>query len=189
MGGLAKGLLRSVDEVDGLREPIVARTVRVVGAALGANAEVVLVGHSGAYGDLGLPEIADAPEGVGPMGGFLGACLYATERMVPWVLLLGCDMPFVSASLLDTLSRARGDGEGVDAVTPCAQGHLQPLCTFYRTGRGREVAERQIARGRYGLTELLRTLEPRIVEVAPQDARWLRDWDTPNDVLSDGGWR
>ncbi|MBK8013027.1 MAG: molybdenum cofactor guanylyltransferase [Deltaproteobacteria bacterium] len=176
---------------DGVGEPIVVRTARTVRRVFGADAEIVLVGrdvdHGDAYARLGFVEIADEPAGIGPMGGLRGACLFAEKQGHPWVLLLGCDMPFVSASLLEALSRARGEGEDVSAVTPRANGRLQPLCAFYRTSSGLQVTERQIAAGRFGLTEGVLALRPRIVDVAPDDVRSLRDWDTPDDVLQDAG--
>ena len=67
LGGVAKGLLKAPNA----ETTLIERALTELGAAL-PDAEVVLVGEAAAYASLGLRAIADAPAGVGPLGGLLG---------------------------------------------------------------------------------------------------------------------
>jgi len=54
-----------------------------------------------------------------------------TSAQAEWILVIACDLPFVSVELLRLLADAIDDG--IDAVVPeQPDGRLQPLCAFYR---------------------------------------------------------
>ena len=106
-----------------------------VAEVLGGPADsVTLVGDPGKYGLLGLPVISDQFPGAGPLGGIVTALANASS---PWILVVACDMPKLSAaplaSLLDPAARSN-----VRAVLPrTPDGRLQPLCAAYaRTALG-----------------------------------------------------
>ncbi len=79
------------------------------------------------YAFLGWPSVADRFRGAGPLAGIhaaLGAI--ATER----AFVTGCDMPFLSESLVRRLAElAVGD---CDVVVPCPGGRPEPLYAVYR---------------------------------------------------------
>ena len=76
----------------------------------------------------GLPFIFDLHEDRGPLGGLHAALSYAKT---PWIFLLACDYPFVSAELIQLLAGRLVDNCG--AVVPIQpDGRTQPLCAFYR---------------------------------------------------------
>ena len=73
--------------------------------------------------------ITDTRIGRGPFGA-LNAAL--GDAATEWIIVLACDLPFVTADLLRHL--ARKAGPGVDAVVPMQpDGRLQPLAAIYRT--------------------------------------------------------
>jgi molybdopterin-guanine dinucleotide biosynthesis protein A len=117
-GGAAKGLER----VGG------ARIVDRVAAALHEVAtDVILVGAPPSVSDAlpALRAVADDAPGAGPLGGILTA-LRATGRDT---LVLGWDMPFVSAADLWPLLAAPAEA---DASVWESDGLVEPLCALYR---------------------------------------------------------
>jgi molybdopterin-guanine dinucleotide biosynthesis protein A len=75
-----------------------------------------------------VPVIFDLIPGRGPLGGLHAALSYTNTE---WGLVLACDLPFVSADLIDLLvNRCQ---ENLDAVVPMQKdGRPQPLCALYR---------------------------------------------------------
>jgi len=71
------------------------------------------------------PQLCDRGEGGGPMMGISTAL----ERVnTPWVFVMACDMPFVSAALLSAMAERRGNQQ---VVVPVVDGMVQPLAAFY----------------------------------------------------------
>src|SRR5262249_800619 len=65
-----------------------------------AAGNVTLIGDPEKYASLGLPVIADAVEGSGPMGGIYTALLHSKED---WNLVVACDMPGLAPDFLRAL--------------------------------------------------------------------------------------
>lgn len=89
---------------------------------------VAVIASSREYARLGVPVYADTNIGVGPLEAIRTALANAhAER----VILVGCDLPFVTAALFSSfLDRAEGYG----AVIPLGpDGKLEPLCGVYAT--------------------------------------------------------
>lgn len=85
----------------------------------------ILCGPVPRYEDRGVPLVTDLVDGAGPLAGLEAALLAAGGRPV---LLLGVDLPFVTAA---TLSFLLGRLEGTDAVVPAPEQMPQPLCAAY----------------------------------------------------------
>src|SRR5262249_42771698 len=133
------------------------------------------------YADLGVRVVADAIAGAGPLGGLYTALLDAGHDRV---LVLACDLPFVSAALLQRLATESGTSEEIDAVVPRTARGLEPLCAVYRkacAGRARA----QIARGDLRMTALLADLSVRELghdALAPEHGEALfENVNTPHD--------
>src|SRR4051812_32491665 len=109
------------------------------------------------YRALGVPIVADAIAGAGALGGLYTALLHARHDRV---LVLACDLPFVSAALLSRLAAEFGTGEPVDAVVPRSARGLEPLCAVYGKGITARV-KAHADRGELRLTALLETLRIR----------------------------
>lgn len=85
----------------------------------------ILCGPVPRYADRGVPLVTDRVDGAGPLAGLEAALLAAADRPV---LLLGVDLPFVTAG---TLAFLLGRLDGADAVVPTPEQVPQPLCAAY----------------------------------------------------------
>ena len=167
MGRLAKGLLEAPGGgtlVDRWRA-----VLDEVGVA-----RVVLVGRHPAYGSLDLETIDDEPSGVGPIGGLAALLRRAGGSRA---LALACDMPFVSAALVERLAAA----PEAPVVAPRRNGVWEPLCARYDAAQVLPHARRRIAACEYSLQSLLAEAGAAPLSPEPGDAPQLRDWDVPED--------
>jgi len=133
---------------------------RVVGAAGQVCGRVVAVTSAG-KGDLRLPEgvlvVADAFPGAGPLGGICTGLRHAATDVA---VVVGCDLPFLSARLLRFLL---GLVPGFGAVVPrLADGRAQPLHAVYRRSCLAEM-ERHLSAGRLSIWRVLEELSTRYV--------------------------
>lgn len=179
-GGAGKRFGHSKATIDINGEPLLDRVLRTV---LSIADEVLIVGHPN-------PELVSATSRVSfaadpaPHKGPLFALASAIERCAPGVLLVvGCDMPFISEGLLRfeaaLASRA-------DAVVPRAEGRLQPLHAAYRTSIAETVPD-VIQSGVTSMQGLIGHLRTRIVDqdewsnFSP-DGRCFFSINTPSDL-------
>jgi molybdopterin-guanine dinucleotide biosynthesis protein A len=81
------------------------------------------------YADLEIPVVADAIAGAGPLGGVYTALV---DARFDWVLVLACDLPFVTADVLERLVAEIATADRIDAVVPRSGRGLEPLCAVYR---------------------------------------------------------
>jgi molybdopterin-guanine dinucleotide biosynthesis protein A len=146
-------------------------------AVVAPLAEVVLVGEGAEYAALGIPSVVDDPPGIGPLGGLLG--LLGNARGRP-VLAIACDMPRVSASVIEALLRSPA---AAPVVAPRRDGRWEPLLARYDAHRVEPIAREQ---ARNGVLSLQRLLDASGAEALPQgayDPAELEDWDSPEDRL------
>ena len=104
---------------------MVDRAVAVLGKAVDDVVVVSSVGVEGAPA----PVIPDRVEGAGPLGGLDAALRHALERGKEGVLLLGCDLPLVTAGILTEVADALGANPAVAPARPT--GGIEPLCAAY----------------------------------------------------------
>ena len=71
--------------------------------------EVVIAGSYPEYESIGIPVLEDKLSGIGPLGGIYTALLYSST---PWILILTCDMPFISNEIIMHMLAA-GRGENI----------------------------------------------------------------------------
>jgi molybdopterin-guanine dinucleotide biosynthesis protein A len=124
-------------------------------------------------------KISDRVPGKGPISGVDAALRHSRH---PYVLVVGCDTPFLSPSLLKLLI---GNAVEVDLVIPYGPKGPEPLCAVY----GKKCLpriEESIRKGNFTLVELgkgLRTREVLLEEVATVDPdfRSFRNINTPGD--------
>lgn len=117
LGGIPKGLIRLGGE-----ETTLERLLR-----LATGPAVVVTQQPWAYERFEVTLVADlVPDRGAPGGVVTGLAMAQTE----WVVVVACDMPFLSSALLTELLVRRH--AGVDAICFTRDGHLEPLCGVYR---------------------------------------------------------
>jgi molybdenum cofactor guanylyltransferase len=116
----------------------------------------------------------------GPLGGLDAALAAARDEAL---ILLACDMPFVTARFLEYLLASAA---GVDAVVPRTDRGYHPLCAVYtracRAAVSQRLADRRLAMA--GLVETVRTrvIEPEDVERFGPPRRLLANVNTPGEL-------
>lgn len=165
-------------------EPFLSRICRLVAPRFGATIVVAAEGQS-------LPLLATTvrvvrdliPDG-GPLAGLLSG-LQALEEHAPEVSrfwLGGCDAPFVSLSVIDTLLATPGDWE---AVVVAEAGRIQPFGGVYRTSVAGTV-NALVESGERRLVELNRqvrteTVDAELLRQHDGDLAFLRNINTQDD--------
>jgi molybdopterin-guanine dinucleotide biosynthesis protein A len=161
VGGRARrlgGLDKSAVRVGGR-----AILARQIAALVGVADRIVLVGTATA--PAGLPAPVDAIPDARPDHGSLGGLYTALVAAGGPVLVLACDMPFVTAPFLAHLLEAAPDA---DAVVPRDAGGLHPLCAVYRPGC-LPAFEQALAAGRLTIVDVLPSV--RVHEIGPDEVR------------------
>jgi len=104
--------------------------------------------------------VCDQVSGYGPVAG-LAAGMEAARG--DWSLAAGCDLPFISPEVFDTLFRL---AEGHDAVVPLREdGVLETLHAVYRSGPMAEACRRAVEDGERRIVAPLETLRVNRVPV------------------------
>jgi molybdopterin-guanine dinucleotide biosynthesis protein A len=144
-GGRDKGSL----SIDG-------RTIfdRQIGELSQVAEEILVVGD--AVPRSGVRAVADLVPGCGPLGGVHTAL---TEARGDVTLVVGCDMPFVTAGFLAYLASLC---QHADAAVPQTEGGYHPLCAAYSRGCLEPVA-RRLAAGLLKMTDLFADVRVRVV--------------------------
>ena len=172
LGGVPKGLLERGGR------PIVAGTIDTLGQVAGDC--LLVTDDPGPYLFLGTRIIPDAVHGVGPAGGVLAALEHIAT---PFALVVGCDMPGVSAGVLAVL---RDREARFDVVVPEVGGLVEPLCARWARAAA-PVLRQALADGVRKMSSLMgrllleRVPESVLLEADPQLAL-LGNVNTPEDA-------
>lgn len=154
-------------------------------AELSAVADDIMLVGSGGPGAAGaVRHVPDRAPGLGPLAG-LDAALEAARH--PVLLLVACDMPFVTAALFARLVQLAADAE---AVVPSDDRGYHPLCAAYARSCRPAVA-RHLAEKRLKLTDLLQVLHVRTLSGPELEAlggsRLLINVNTATDYAAAAG--
>jgi molybdopterin-guanine dinucleotide biosynthesis protein A len=160
------------------RARIIDRQLEAISAL--ADDVRIVANDEARYAELGVRVIPDAIADAGPLGGIYSALSDAGHD---WTIVLACDLPFVTAALLERLVGEIGSAD-VDAIAPRSARGLEPLCALYHR-RCAAVAQSLIARGELAALGLLDAVRVRVLErdaLAPYDAGALfENVNTPHD--------
>ena len=130
---------------------------RVIDAAQSlSNQRILVSNHSERHASFGWPLLADAFPDAGPLGGLATALRHATTSHL---LLLACDMPFLTPGLLHHLIEQAGSHQ---AVVPDSDDGLQPLCAVYTCSIA-PLVEASIAAGQLGVRKFVAQLDTHII--------------------------
>jgi len=155
-----------------------------------AAGNVTLVGPPERYRELGYTVIADRAPNRGPLGGVHTALLASRAE---WNLILACDMPFVTAALLEELFAVAESGPSTaDCVVPHSRiestpgadleatrkERLDPLCAVYHR-RCAHAARRALERNVLKMHDFISTL--RLIKHPVANPSSLANFNTPAD--------
>lgn len=174
MGGCDKGMLRVPGDTGVLAE----RLLRI-GAELGLPCSVI--GGAPGYGArFGVPQLQDEPAGAGPLGGLRALLAQARSE---YVVMLACDMPYVSRALLQRLIEAPAlEHAALLAAREPTRGKWQPFFARYRVAASLPAVDAALASGVLSFQTLFRSLEVQELLLSPAEHAELRDWDEPGDL-------
>ena len=102
--------------------------LHVTDAVAQVVSSVTLVGSRAKYGSLGLPVVEDLLPGQGPLSGIHAAL---KESRAPLNLVLGCDMPFLSAPFLEMLVMVAAVADAQATVTESTEFGYESLCAVF----------------------------------------------------------
>jgi molybdenum cofactor guanylyltransferase len=172
-GGADKSTLRVGDAT------ILERQIEALDGV--ADQIYVVTGEPALFEGRGFRVVPDRLPNAGALGGVYTALVEAAS---PHVLVLACDLPFLTAPLLARLAGLADDEH--DAVVPRPRDGRQPLCAVYAR-RLAETVRRQIESGHLKIQELLETI--RLRELGPDDlarldpdGRLFLNVNTPGDL-------
>jgi len=184
---LAGGRARRFDGRDKSALLVDGRSIleRQIDALTPLTSDILIVrarGVSSASTDTRVRLVNDSRDDAGPLAGLETAL---TEANDPVLVLLACDMPFVTTDLVGYLAAVI---HGADAAVPRTTRGVHPLCAAY----GRQcltAVRRRLDQGRLAMKDLLEDLRVRTVDDAelgqfgnPQ--RLLANVNTPDDYAS-----
>ena len=153
------------------------------GAGIAAGLDVVFGGESAPYAAIA-PTIArldDAPPGGGPIAGLRAALAHAQALGRRHVVLVACDMPYVTAAVLNEVSTHRSEAP-VLAPRPGPQSPWEPMLGRYEVDTVRDVLDTAFAGGVRSFQRLFGSLPVDALPLSPGIERALRDWDEPDDI-------
>jgi molybdopterin-guanine dinucleotide biosynthesis protein A len=109
---------------------------------------MIVTNQPGLYSFLDTKLVGDIYDIRGPATGILTAML---NSRTGWIFVSACDMPFLNAELISSLTGMRS---GQDAVVPMHRGRPEPLLACYSTALAPDM-EKAILAGRRGLRDFL----------------------------------
>jgi molybdenum cofactor guanylyltransferase len=163
LGGVNKGALTLGTTAIIDRQLAVLRTVA---------SDIFVVGRADPeWAARGLRVVPDEIRDAGPLGG-----IYTAIRQSPCerTLVVGCDMPFISAAFLHRLTEV----DDADLVVPRSRHGYEPLCAIYSRACERDIHAR-LSRGEYEASRLPAGI--RITEVAVENELSVVNVNTPHD--------
>ena len=99
-----------------------------------------------------------------PRAAIIGLYTALINAEKEWLVVLACDLPFVSGKLLKRLvfllQNSQAETNSYDAVVPIqSDGKMQPLCALYRRAACLNVAEEMLAGKDWSLQNLLQRVK------------------------------
>ncbi len=117
-----------------------------------------IVANNNAYKTFGFPVLKDIVQEKGPLGGILTAM---NHSQADEVLILSCDMPFMTSKIIHHLI-SKSDQEQICVAQSKEQ--LHPLCAIYKLTLKFEI-EKRIAHGQLKMLDLILGVQSKIVNM------------------------
>jgi molybdopterin-guanine dinucleotide biosynthesis protein A len=144
-----------------------------------ADCVMVIANDPERFTSLGVPVMPDLVPGAGSLGGIYTALRAAAGP----VLVVACDMPFLTAPFLE---RVFERGQDVDVALPRGSDGVHPLCAYYAPSCADPI-RRRLEAGALKVADLLtevrvRELGPDELEAFDPDGLLLCNINTPDDL-------
>lgn len=139
-------------------QPLIARVASVLSSSHHLGEVLLITNTPSDHAFLQMPMYEDVQKGLGPLGGIHTALHYATCSRV---LIVACDLPFITAELVNYLCANCRSGE-IFALESTRR--IEPLCAVYAKSC-LPVIERQIREGRYKVLDLYSLVDARTVRL------------------------
>jgi len=137
-------------------EPLIARAAKAL-TSCPAISEILLITNTPAeYEFLHFPSFPDLQPGKGPLGGIYTALSHAKFSRV---LVVACDLPFITPELLDYLCR---ESEVAEVCVLESEKGVEPLCAVYAKSC-LPVIEKQLRDGRLKVSDFYPKVKTRII--------------------------
>jgi molybdopterin-guanine dinucleotide biosynthesis protein A len=158
--------------------PLLMRTAVLLAPLAGPP---IIIGPPERYSALGYNVIPDDVPGIGPLAGIATALRSSNQA---WNLVVGCDLPFLTAAWLEYLI-VRAVESNSDAVIPQSPAGLEPLCAMYRKTCVTPI-QAAIAKGTRKVTDAFAALKLDVIaqqEWKPFDecGHLFKNMNTPED--------
>jgi molybdenum cofactor guanylyltransferase len=144
-----------------------------------ADRVVVIAGDPERFAGIGVPVVRDLVPDAGSLGGIYTAVSAAESP----VLVLACDMPFLTAPFL---ARVFERGQDVDVALPRGLDGYHPLCACYAPACADPI-RRRLEAGALKVLDLMtdvrvRELDPAEIEAFDPEGLVLLNINTPDDL-------
>lgn len=176
--------------------PLVARVVSVLAATtvrvgiVGKEQNAPMWARELEQAELQVPFVSDvyrAADGTPPQSALTGLHAALWHARTPWIVVVACDLPFVTSDFVRRLSVLRSTHEDIEAIVPVQpDGRRQPLCALYRRTPCLRRATEALDSGDYELNAFLRRLRTREVRAheirdLPGARRFFVNLNTPEE--------
>ena len=134
----------------------------VIASAKRISSNIIIVTSNASYKQFGYSCIEDELKEKGPLGGIFAGLIYSNTKKN---LLLGCDMPFLSAKILSSLIQNIGKE---DVLLTEHQGKAEPLCSVYDRNCITHIRLR-LEQNQLKITDALEGLKTRVISFDKED--------------------
>ncbi len=150
----------------------------VLTAASEIAEDIFIIANNEVYDNFSYPCFADEKIDCGPIGGIFTALLQAK---VDKVLVLSCDVPMMSASVLKKLVGLSADEKVLAAAH---KGEIQPLCAIYDK-KCLTYFREAIGSGNFKMKKVLQDLDAKIIDFDSTDYKGaFLNINTPVDLAN-----
>jgi molybdenum cofactor guanylyltransferase len=152
----------------------------VIDALASVTPKLAIIANSTEYERLGYPVFADLHAGIGPLEAIRTAL---SNSVTSPAVLVGCDLPFVTAGLINRILNIPGDHYATVPIG--ADGKLEPLCAIYRP-EALPIVTDLISRGERRVSLLFDRVPTRLVSFdelrdLPGSKLFFENINTPED--------
>ncbi|MCH2109664.1 MAG: molybdenum cofactor guanylyltransferase [Polyangiaceae bacterium] len=150
--------------------------------------QVRLLGNNAAYSEADYPFLEDARKGEGPLGGIVALLGFAERASLNRVVVLSCDLPYLSHELLVRLLEEAQAAPRDAIVCPKVDGFYLPFFASYPVQRSAEFRA-ALAKGHGRLQGLIAGGRQQELILSEAETQLLDDWDRPADLPDDHPFR